>query len=157
MISPNVIKTNFSIKTFLPSKEGKKCQFCVFSFLLQKCTSAGTNSHHSSQQQNRASHCSAPSTTPFSVLFLQLATSERCPDFSDQASAWPPLSVNPWGQLSPCHQFLRHTIVLFQVPGDTQAPLESPYSSEPISITPVLGCAPWSSTDTNTPHVGRLQ
>lgn len=29
-----------------------------------------------------------------------------------KASAWPPLSVNPWGQLSPCHQFLRQHCTL---------------------------------------------
>lgn len=145
MISPNVIKTNFSIKTFLPSKEGKKCQFCVFSFLLQKCTSAGTNSHHSSQQHHRAFHFPAPSTTPISVklLFLQLATSERCPDFPDQGfSLVSPLSVNPLGPIVPLSLVSRaalHTFLLFQVPGDTQAPLENPCSPEPTSITPVLG------------------
>lgn len=87
----------------------------MFSSLLQKCTSKGTNSHHSSQQQNRPFHCLAPSTTPISVklLFLQLATSERCPDFSDERFSLASHLFIPWGRLSLCHWFLEQHCALF--------------------------------------------
>lgn len=122
----------------------------MFSFLLQKCTSAGTNSHDSSQQQNRTFHCPLTQPASLKLLFLQLATLERCPDFSHQGfSLASPLSVNPLGlivPLSPVSWAALHTILLFKVPRDTQAPLENPCSPKPTYITPVLGWVPWSST-----------
>lgn len=117
--------------------------------------------------RTRPFHCLAPSTTPISVklLFLQLATSERCPDFSDEGFSLASHLFIPWGRLSLCHRFLEQHCTLFcfsNCLGDTQAPLENPCSPEPTSITPVLAWTPWSSAgaavaDTNTPCVWGLQ